>query len=555
MTIFTLLGALGLFLYGMNMMSTGLQKAAGARLRILLGKMTASPGRGVLTGFGVTAAVQSSSATTVMVVGFVSAGLLTLAQAIGVIMGANIGTTMTAWIIALCGFKADVSALAVPLMALAFVLSVSKRDRMRNISELVAGFSLLFLGLSLMKGAVPDLSETPEVLEFITRWSGLGFVSVLLFLMLGTLLTLVLQSSSATVALTLILLDMGWIGFDMAAAMVLGENIGTTITANIAASVGGLNARRAAMAHTLFNVFGVVWVLCLFSPFLNLARWTVSLLGPAPEVETVYSLSMLHTLFNLANTLLLISFTGFIERLVSYLVPDLKENGAQPEQGLHYIDYAMIPTPELALEESSKECVHFASQMHESLRYVRDAVLRINDEQLFLESRDRLVEYEHMSDRTEYEIVKFLGDLGRRHLSDESKALVRSQIRICSELESLGDAGEALSRALVHMRSYGRNLSEEHLQCLKRMLDLLDDAYTQMVENLRRGYQAGDLCRAELIEMAINDCRNDCRERELGITDKSAEEYLTSVFYLNTLDQLERMGDHLVNISQTMVGA
>ena len=258
LNIFTLLGALGMFLYGMNLMSSGLQKAAGDRLRGFLSSMTSNPFKGVLTGLGVTSVIQSSSATTVMVVSFVNAGLLTLAQAISVIMGANIGTTVTAWLVSWLGFKADISILAIPLMAVGFVLSCSKKSSRRNISELVVGFSLLFLGHSFMKNSVPDLSANPEALEFIQRWQGHGFGSVLLFLVLGTVLTLVLQSSSATMALTIMMLNFGWIQFDMACAMVLGENIGTTITANIAASVGNTSAKRSALAHTVFNVFGVV---------------------------------------------------------------------------------------------------------------------------------------------------------------------------------------------------------------------------------------------------------------------------------------------------------
>ncbi len=279
MQLLTLLGALGMFLYGMNLMSTGLQKAAGERLRHILAAMTSNRVKSVATGLTITSIIQSSSATTVMVVGFVNAGLLALDQAIGVIMGANIGTTVTAWLISLLGFKMDISVLAVPLMAIGFVMSVSKRERYRNISEFIIGFSLLFLGLSLMKNSVPDLEQTPEVLSFIGRWTGYGFWSVLLFLAFGTVLTLILQSSSATMALTLIMLSLGWLPFDMAAAMVLGENIGTTITANIAAAMANVNAKRAALAHTLFNVFGVVWALALFRPFVNFIGLTITWLG------------------------------------------------------------------------------------------------------------------------------------------------------------------------------------------------------------------------------------------------------------------------------------
>ncbi|MBQ5373631.1 MAG: Na/Pi cotransporter family protein, partial [Bacteroidaceae bacterium] len=284
--IFTLLGALGMFLYGMNLMSSGLQKASGNKLRSFLSAMTSNPFKGVLTGLGVTSVIQSSSATTVMVVSFVNAGLLTLAQAISVIMGANIGTTVTAWLVSWLGFKADISILAVPLMALGFLFSNSKKNQRQNIGELIVGFCLLFLGLSFMKESVPDLNETPEVLDFVQTWSSHGFASVLIFLAFGTILTLVLQSSSATMAITLIMLSMGWIPFNMACAMVLGENIGTTITANIAASVGNTQAKRAAMSHTIFNLFGVIWALILFDPFLGLVGIIIELFGlPNPTVE------------------------------------------------------------------------------------------------------------------------------------------------------------------------------------------------------------------------------------------------------------------------------
>ena len=322
--IFTLLGALGMFLYGMNLMSSGLQKAAGDKLRGFLSAMTSNPFKGVMTGLGITSIIQSSSATTVMVVSFVNAGLLTLTQAIGVIMGANIGTTVTAWMVSWLGFKADISILAVPLMLFGFLCSNSKKDQHKNIGELIVGFSLLFLGLSFMKESVPDLRETPQVLEFVTSWAAHGFGSVLLFLAFGTVLTLVLQSSSATMAITLIMLSLGWIPFNMACAMVLGENIGTTITANIAASVGNTQAKRAAMSHTIFNVFGVIWALILFNPFLQLVGtitenlfglpnpaadgFTITKATSAESTAALYGLSMLHTLFNTINTLLLVLF-------------------------------------------------------------------------------------------------------------------------------------------------------------------------------------------------------------------------------------------------------
>ena len=553
MNLLTLTGALGMFLYGMNMMSTGLQKTAGNGLRRLLGTMTSNPFKGVLTGLGVTAAIQSSSATTVMVVGFVSAGLLTLAQAIGVIMGANIGTTMTAWIIAVFGFKADISALAVPLMALGFIFSVSRKGKLKNVSELVIGFSLLFLGLSLMKQSVPDLRETPQVLEFISGWSGHGFISVLLFLALGAVLTLVLQSSSATVALTLIMLDMGWIQSDMAAAMVLGENLGTTITANIAASVGSVNAKRAALAHTVFNVFGVMWVLTIFYPFTHFIQWLVSLMGVDEATSVIYGISMLHTVFNLINTFIMIWFTKQIEKLVTAVIRDSSQPEDATEGRVRYLDYGLVATPELALAESSKEIVHFSKIMKNGLEYVSEAISSSDDPDRFETFRDKLVKYEEISDRIEYEIVKFLNDLGKNHLSEESKGLVRSQIRICGELESLGDSGESISRSLMHMSAYGRKLSSEHIAKLCKMTGFLSQAYEDMIWNLENAGKIRDIHNSEVDEQAINAFRDECRERELEGIESKGDAYFETVFYLNILEQLEKMGDFLINISQSVM--
>ena len=363
-----------MFLYGMNLMSSGLQKASGNKLREFLSAMTSNPFKGVLTGLGITSVIQSSSATTVMVVSFVNAGLLTLAQAIGVIMGANIGTTVTAWLVSWLGFKADISILAIPLMALGFLFSNSKKNQRQNIGELIVGFSLLFLGLSFMKESVPDLNETPQVLDFVKSWSSHGFGSVIIFLVFGTLLTLVLQSSSATMAITLIMLSMGWIPFDMACAMVLGENIGTTITANIAAAVGNTQAKRAAMSHTIFNVFGVAWALLLFKPFLAVVGYLIELFGlpnPAAEGFTVnnpvsaegtaalYGLSMLHTVFNTINTLILVWFIKYIEKVVVWIIKTPKNQDSEIFR-LKYISAGPVATPELATEQAFNEIMHFA---------------------------------------------------------------------------------------------------------------------------------------------------------------------------------------------------
>ncbi len=552
LSLFTLLGALGMFLYGMNLMSSGLQKAAGDKMRNLLSSMTSTPFKGVLTGFGVTSIIQSSSATTVMVVGFVSAGLLTLGQAIGVIMGANIGTTMTAWIISIFGFKADISILAIPLMAVGFVLNSTKKDKVKSIGEFIIGFALLFLGLSLMKNSIPDLQSTPQVLSFIQGWSGKGFLSIILFLLLGTVLTLILQSSSATVALTLIMLNMGWLEYDMAAAMVLGENIGTTITANIAAMVGNINAKRAAFAHTFFNVFGVIWAVAFFHPFVSLAQWVVSLLGVDEQTSLVYGISMFHTLFNLINTCILIWFTRALEKLVTLIIKDKKAENKEPNR-IVYLDSGLIDTPELAISEACKETTHFAKVMKNGLEYIRSAISASDTKESFQPYKEKLIKYEEISDRIEYEVATFLNKLDKSHISDRSSELVRALLRICKELESIGDSGESVSKSLGAMINYSRSLSPEHKEKLLNMVSLLEKACETMISNLENYSGIKDITNAVEAEKAINEYRKVCRRAEYDGLEKAGNSYFESVFFLDVLEELEKIGDYMINVSEALL--
>ena len=570
--ILTLLGALGMFLYGMNLMSSGLQKAAGDRLRGFLSSMTSNPFKGVLTGLGVTTLIQSSSATTVMVVSFVNAGLLTLAQAISVIMGANIGTTVTAWLVSWLGFKADISIFAVPLMAVGFVLSCSKKSSRRNISELIVGFSLLFLGLSLMKNSVPDLRETPEVLAFIQSWQGPGIGNVLLFLVVGTVLTLVLQSSSATMALTIMMLNFGWINFDMACAMVLGENIGTTITANIAASVGNTSARRAALAHTVFNVFGVIWAIIFFGLFLKLVGGiTAGLFGlPNPAAEgfrvaagvdgaqsesqtaALYGLSMLHTLFNTINTLILIWFIPLIEKLVCKVIKN-KKNEEKEVFRLKYIEAGPLATPELALEQASKEILHFAQISRNGLGYVRSAINE-TDKDKFEEYRAKLVKYEEISDRIEYEIASFLNDVSAQEISQNTSVQIKAMYKIIGELESLGDSGESISRILSRRNIHKKEFDADTIKKLNKLIDAVDNAYVAMIDNLTKadeGYLE-EVSNAYAAEERINNLRNDLRDEEIESIEHERKNYQTSVYYLDIVNELEKMGDFMINISQDL---
>ena len=566
--VFTLLGALGMFLYGMNLMSSGLQKAAGDKLRGFLSAMTSNPLKGVLTGLGITTVIQSSSATTVMVVSFVNAGLLTLTQAIGVIMGANIGTTVTAWMVSWLGFKADISILAVPLMLFGFLFSNSKKNNRKNIGELIVGFCLLFLGLSFMKNSVPDLRQTPEVLEFVSSWASHGFGSVLLFLLFGTILTLVLQSSSATMAITLIMLSMGWIPFGMACAMVLGENIGTTITANIAASIGNTQAKRAAMSHTIFNVFGVLWALALYQPFLNLVGLvTEKLFGlPNPTSEgfavsdptsaegtaALYGLSMLHTMFNVINTLLMVWFTGWIGKAVCVIIRT-PENQEKEVFRLKYISAGPLATPELSVEQAFGEIIHFAQISKNGAAYAKEAVNEADTDK-FETLREKLVKYEEISDRIEYEIAAFLNGVSAGEISESTSVKIKAMYKIIGEMESLGDSGETISRILSRKNIHKKSFDAEAIKNLNTMADAVLTAYDAMIANLTAAHKGElvNITNAYNAEDRLNTLRNNFREVVIEEIDNGNTNYQTSVYYIDILNEFERMGDFMINISQDL---
>ncbi|MBR4995877.1 MAG: Na/Pi cotransporter family protein [Alistipes sp.] len=564
--LLTLLGALGMFLYGMNLMSAGLQKTAGDRLRKILEAMTSNSAKSVLTGLTITTAIQSSSATTVMVVGFVNAGLLALTQAIGVIMGANIGTTVTAWLISFLGFKADISILAVPLMAVGFILSISKSEKRRNISEFIIGFSLLFLGLSLMKNSVPDLRQTPEVLSFIQNWTELGFGSVVIFMFVGTILTLVLQSSSATMALTLIMMSLGWIPFHMAAAMVLGENIGTTITANIAASIGNTNAKRAALAHTLFNLFGVIWALAVFQPFCTLIGHIIAAMGlpnpsdlvysstttPTADESTaaLYGLSMFHTLFNTFNTVILIWFVPQLSNIVTKII---KSKPTQEKEVVHlkYISAGHTATAELSIGQAEKEVKHFAQISRNGLEYIKSAI-NAKDEKEFEFYRQKLVKYEEIADRIEYEIGTFLNSIPQEEISEHTRTKVNIMFNIINELESLGDSGEAISRIISRRNMHEQTFTAENISNINSILELVDRAYGIMIDNIA-GSNSKELGLKLAVdcEIEINQLRTQLRESEIKLIEQNKSNYSSSVYYIDIVSEVERMGDFLINISQS----
>ena len=562
--IFTLIGALGMFLYGMNFMSAGLQKASGDKLRGILTSMTSNPFKRVLTGLGITALVQSSSATTVLVVSFVNAGLLTLVQAVGIIMGANIGTTLTAWVTAV-GFSVDISAFSVPLMILGFLLTSSKKQNNKNIGEFIVGFALMFLGLSFMKssaGAI--LSNKDAMVAFFSHFTEFGFWSDIIFLLAGTILTIVLQASSATMAITMLLTTSGLIDFELACAMVLGENIGTTITANMAASVGNTAAKRAALAHTLFNVFGVIWMLIVFKPFLRLVGVVMETVGfynplsidlttPEAGPTLLYGISMLHTLFNLTNTMILIWFAPTIVKIVEKLIKTPK-NSEDEAFRLKYIDAGRIAAPEFASEQATKEIIHFAQICRNGLGYVREAINE-TDPDKFEELRKKLVKYEEISDRIEYEIATFLNAISAQEISMSTSYQIKSMYKIIGELESLGDSGESISRILSRKNIHKKEFDAENIKHLNGMIDLVDEAYAVMIENLNAYYSGNldEIRNAYDAEDRINVMRNNLREQAIEeVEGGDSTSYLTSVYYLDVVSELEKMGDFMINVSQDL---
>ena len=574
LNVLSVLGGLAMFLYGMALMSEGLQKSAGDRLRAFMASMTSNAFKRVLTGTAVTALVQSSSATTIMVVSFVNAGLLTLGNAIGVIMGANIGTTLTAWITSL-GFSVNIALFAVPIMALGFVMYSSKKNSVKNVGQFLMGFAIMYVGLTFMKdcaNAVLGEYQT-GMMSFFGSINGFGFGSVLLFLIAGAVLTIVLQASSATMAITMLLASSGLIDFRLAVAMVLGENIGTTITANIAASVANTSAKRAARAHTIFNIVGVIWVLAVFKPIISLICIIMESLGfydpmsasamlekiansgvaaDAAEMEIyknslLYGIAMLHTLFNVTNTLVLIWFTPLIEKAVVWLVKEPK--GETEVFRLKYISGGPLSTAELSIAEAQQEIIHFAEICRNGFGYVKQAVNEQNAEK-FDALNEKLIKYEEITDRVEYEIATYLNEVSKNEISNEAADEIKAMYKIIGEMESLGDSGEAIGRILKRKNAHGKVFDKSILDRLNKMMDLVQKSYDVMVENLKNKKYLHDISNAENCEYNINECRNHLREEHIVNIESNSYNYLTGVYYMDVLSELEKIGDFMINISQ-----
>ena len=519
-----LLGSLALFLYGMKIMSEGLQKFAGDRLRSILTAMTTNRVTGVLTGMLITALIQSSSATTVMVVSFVNAGLLTLSQSIGVIMGANIGTTVTAWIISALGFKVDISAMSLPLLAVGIPLLFSQKSTRKSVGEFIFGFAFLFMGLNLLKTNAPDLSANPDMLAFVQNYTDMGYFSVLLFVLIGTILTMIVQASAATMAITLIMCANGWISFELGAALVLGENIGTTITANLAALTANTQARRAAMAHLMFNVFGVIWVLLLFEPFLSMVDWIISdfmNINEAGGVAVSFKLSAFHTCFNVCNVLILIWFIKPIEKTVCKLLPQKEQ---EEEYRLQFITGGML-----------------------SFRMVTD-LLHTDDETAFNKLFSRIEKYENISDNMEVEIANYLNQVSEGRLSSESKLQIRGMLREVTEIESIGDSCYNLARTINRKRRGSEDFTQGQYEHIHEMFHLTDEALKQMIALVEDVHHSEDVNKSFNIETEINNYRNRLKNQNVIDVNDKKYDYQMGVHYMDLITECEKLGDYVVNV-------
>ena len=542
-----LIGSLGLFLYGMKIMSEGLQKVAGDRLRSILTAMTTNRVTGVLTGVLITALIQSSSATTVMVVSFVNAGLLTLAESISVIMGANIGTTVTAWIISIFGFKVDMAAFALPLLAIALPLIFSGKSNRKSIGEFIFGFSFLFMGLSYLKANAPDLNANPEMLAFVQNYTDMGFFSILLFLFIGTILTMIVQASAATMAITLIMCANGWISLELGAALVLGENIGTTITANLAALTANTQAKRAALAHFVFNVFGVIWVLIIFHPFMELVNWVVDTFFQSnnPEVAISYKLSAFHSIFNICNVCILIWGVKLIERTVCALIHP-KEEDEEPR--LRFITGGMLSTAELSILQARKEIHLFAERTHRMFGMVQDLMHTEKDDD-FNKLFSRVEKYENISDNMELEIANYLNQVSEGRLSSESKLQLRAMLREVTEIESIGDSCYNLARTINRKRQTNQDFTEKQYEHIHFMMKLTDDALAQMIVVVEKPeHQSIDINKSFNIENEINNYRNQLKNQNILDVNNKEYDYQMGVYYMDIIAECEKLGDYVVNV-------
>lgn len=589
--LLTLIGSIGLFLYGMKLMSEGLQKAAGDRLRNILAWMTNNRLVGALTGILVTALIQSSSATTVMIVSFVNAGLLSLGQSMAVIMGANVGTTATAWILYLGGFKVNLAAAAIPIVAFTLPMMFSQKNSWKSWGEVLLGFAFLFMGLDLLNHSVPDLRSNPELFAAIQNYADMGWISVVLFAFIGMIITIVVQSSSVTFAITLVICSKGWISFEMAAALVLGSNIGTCITPIIASASGNIWAKRSAMGHLLFNVLGSVWVLTLYYPFMKLVIWlstlgqgdptallsfvnntdpaiinalnegTLDLADPvnqqlattfaANQAYVSFGLSIFHTLFNAINICVMIWFTGLYVKIVTKLVPS-KPTEEEGESHLKFITAGMLSTSELSILQARKEIQLYGERTQRMFGLVRDLFHETDDKE-FTSKYSRIQKYENISDRMEMEIAEYLTKVSAGRLSDESKHQVQMKLRVISEIESVADSCYNLARSLQRRFQQPEKFPEDINGNIELMFNLIESGLQNMCnvlceEHIDQSYVNS----AQNIENEINNYRNQLKLQNVIAVNEGYYNYPVATTYMDTIVECEKMGDYIVNVVEAV---
>lgn len=587
-----LLGAVGLFLYGMKVMSEGLQKAAGDRLRNILSAMTRNRFTGLLTGFVITALIQSSSASTVMVVSFVNAGLMSLGQSMAVIMGANVGTTFTAWIIALFGFKVNISVFVLPLIGLAVVLLLMNKSRTKSIGEFLLGFSLLFMGLDLISAHVPDLQSNPEMFAVLRDYASLGIRSILIFTAVGLVLTMVIQSSAATFAITLIMCSKGWITFDLACALVLGSNIGTTITPILASMSGNVAAKRASMGHLLFNLLGTLWCLCIFVPFANFNAWLTEVIGQgnpgdlyqyvsnleatSPEIynhlfdnslpaghdalrniatmqmSVSFGLSIFHTTFNLVNVAIMIWLTNVYVKIVEWLVPSKSRD--DEDFTLKFISGGLMSASELNIAQAEKEIGVYAERVGRMISMAQTLIHTKEKSEEYNALLSRIEKYEDISDRMELEIAHYLNRCAEGRLSNEGKRRIAAMLTIISEIESIADCCLGIGKIMNRKIQSGAEFTESIYNNIDSMYDYVRSAMDMMVNDLKdiENVSGKSLIDSYNKEREINNFRNALRGTNVENINAKLYEYQAGIYYMDIVSDLEKTGDYIINVVDTL---